>query len=447
MRKIVDISSADDPAKDKSYQVPQSFKESLNQLLSQLTTNIDSTSARELAIDKLSSPVISCIISIQMQASHKKPKSQLMDLIFVNPKISMEKDSAEESFIEYLLSDPVGSHFLEGVISIMPMRCMERLYSLYMQSRVDKLVRRESGNFVIQAILRRLKPSEGKQVLDQLIGEIDILMSSNIPMVRAIVETATRLNYRIKDIADIFTKRYQVSHGNSSQFLEKILKLEGSTLGNNNDDWPTAEEMNRALLVQVLIRATPKFLSYASLGLVELPPKRLIELAKHSVFSHVLEACLAPETDITIRRRLLNSLTQPHVLADLACNAYGSHSVDRLWHCTYKLKFLRERVAEDLVKNAEQVKSSRYGMRVWNNWKLEKYVRKRYEWWILVKQEEDAIAEKLGESRDKKVERTQQGVKVKNDNALTTGKIKGRKHLENNTLHSKKPYDRPARKW
>lgn len=452
MRKIVDMMSPgndDGPlgkqSSSSSYQTPDAFTECLGKLIHDMTANLDSTSARELAIDKLSSPVITTIISIQLRANIKKPKSPLLDLIFISPAISMNKDPTEESFVEYLLSDSVGSHFFESTIAVMPIKTMERLYNLYMKSRVDKLCRRESGNFVIQAVLKRLKPDQGRQVLDQLIGDIDILLSSNIPMVRAIVETATILNYRIQDISNIFTAKYKVSvHKTSNDFLENVLQLDNSTLGNTKDDWPTAEEMNRALLVQVLVRATPKFLNYVSQGLIDLPTKRLVDFAKHSVFSHVLDACLVPQADITLRRKLLNKLIQSDLLADLACNAYASHSIDHLWDYTYKLKFLRERVAEVLVKNAEQIKSSRYGIRVWGNWKLEKYIRKRYEWWILVKQQEDAIAENLGESRDKKVARTQQRHEM-------TNKFKGSgikswkstdKTLGHGNLHKKKPYER-----
>lgn len=445
MRKMIDMKLTDN-AETTSYQVPSSFKEPLNEVIEALIADLDSFSARQLAVDKLASPVMTCIILVQLQQNQKRAKSKLLDLVFQNSK-SQDKDSAEEAFIEYLLSDPVGSHFFESIIASMPLKTIERLYNLYMQSRVDKLVRRESGNYVIQAILKRLKPNKGKQVLDQLIGEIEILLATSIPMVKAIVETAARLNYRVNDIANIFIKKYEISHGNKDQFPEKLLKLEDSTLGNTKDDWPTAQEMNRSLLVQVLVKAVPQFLNYALLGLLRLPEKRLIDFAKHSVFSHVLEACLVPQADTIVRRKLLNVLCKDGVIVDLACNAYGSHSIERLWQFTYKLKFFREQIADQLAKQSELVKASRYGVRVWKNWKLEKYVRKRHEWWVIVKASEDQIAEKLGDSRGQKGKLAAlPEVRPTFKRGSTIGAPRGGsdKRSKKNYLHSKKPYDRPA---
>lgn len=387
---------------ERSYQVPSSFKEALNTLISELADSLDTNAAREMAIDKIASPVVQLIIQVEKQASSssgedrkskKKRKKEgkklgrFASLIFCT---SEEVDSKEQAFVEYLLSDPVGSHFFEQAIPNLPLPTVQRLYKLYMKDRMDKLARRDAGNFVVQALLKKLSYDEVQEILDALIPELEVYINSTVPLARSIIESATQRNYELDQIEELITKKYS-----KDNFLENILKLSTSTLGQGKDgDWPTSEEMHRSLLVQTLMDSDRKFRDYALDGFLAMDKDKLISVAKHSIFSHTLEKCLVPSVDIIKRKRLLNNLAGSFV--ELSCNAYGSHIMDKLWRFTYKLKFFRERFATELSQNEQQVKhDSKYGRSVWRNWSLDKYVRKRFEWWKIVKEEEDKITEEL----------------------------------------------------
>lgn len=386
---------------ERSYQVPISFKDALDMLITEFANSLDTTAAREMAIDKIASPVVQLIIQVEKKTtssaedkkSKKKRKKEgkklgrFASLIFC---ASDDVDSKEQAFIEYLLSDPVGSHFFEQVIPNLPLPTVQRLYKLYMKDRMDKLARRDAGNFVVQALLKKLSYDEVQEILDALIPELEIYINSTVPLARSIIESATQRNYKLDQIEELITKKYS-----KDNLLENILKLSTSTLGQGKDgDWPTSEEMHRSLLLQTLIDSDPKFRDYALDGFLDMDKEKLISVAKHSIFSHTLEKCLVPSVDIIKRKKLLNNLSGSFV--ELSCNAYGSHIMDKLWRFTYKLKFFRERFATELTQNEQQVKhDSKYGRSVWRNWSLDKYVRKRFEWWKTVKDEEDKIAEEL----------------------------------------------------
>ncbi len=49
------------------------------------------------------------------------------------------EDPKEAAFVEYLLSDPVGSNIFKAVIDFEEVKYINRLYHLYMASRIEKL--------------------------------------------------------------------------------------------------------------------------------------------------------------------------------------------------------------------------------------------------------------------------------------------------------------------
>lgn len=414
-RKMISIKDNQDF--ERSYQVPASFKELQAELISDLCKGLDKTKAREMAIHKISSPVIQLMLQFECDEIKNKangnkkkvkiPKDSLLSLIFeTSSKKQEEKESSEEAFVEYLLSDPVGSHFIEAIIPYLPDRLLERLTSLYMLGRIEKLARRDSGNFVVQALLKSgsaTHTDNKKKILDEIFGSsetLELLCSSNLVMVRTLLDVAASLgNYRSAELVDAVLKKYNADK-DASQLIPNLLQLETSTLGNTRGDWPTAEEMHRSLLLQSLITSGPAHVQTGVLeGLMALPRETILNMSKHSVFSHVLETAMTTTADNTIQRRKFLNQIDGLFAPDMACNVYGSHIVDKCWRFTYKLKFVREKIAESLVAHADTVKASPYGRSVWKNWRMDLYVRKRYDWWNEVKTEEDALTEELGLAR------------------------------------------------
>jgi nucleolar protein 9 len=379
-RKMIEI--ADNEDFNRAFQIPSAFKNELKQLLDALKSKIDTKGAREYAIHKIASPVLQLLIQVEGIVDRDRP---FWHLVFL--KDNDEKDSKEEGFVEYLLSDPVGSHFFENTIKDQRVKYIERLYKLYMSQRVLKLAKRDTtGSYVIQTLLKRLKQNEVREMLDQLIPEMSILMNSNLEMGQSIIDaSALHHHYKRAEIIEELAKKY-TPKDNESDILESVLQLSSSTLGNTRDDWPTAEERRRSLFLEKLIEFDSKFLNLTVENILSLPKERLIQMCFHGVFSHVVQNVLKPELDIVKRRRLLNQFQGE--IVSLSCNAYGSHIVDMLWSFTLKLNMYKERIAKELVDQKEKVKESIYGRLVWKNWKMELYMRKRHDWNFAIKEEE-----------------------------------------------------------
>jgi len=378
-RKMIEIKDNQDF--DRAFQIPSSFKDELKSLIESLKSKVDRRAAREYAIHKIASPVLQLLIQVEGLVDRDRP---FWHLVFL--KDDEEKDSSEEAFVEYLLSDPVGSHFFENSIRDQRLKYVERLFKFYMSERILKLAKRDTtGTYVVQVLLKKLKQNEVRQMLDQLIPEMSVLMNSNLEIGKSIIDASIQhKDYKKPQIIEELVKKYTPNE--TSDILETILQLSTSTLGNTKDDWPTAEERRRALFLQKLLEYDISFLNLTIDNLLLLPKERLIQMCFHGVFSHVVENVLNPDVELIKRKRLLNQFMGS--IVELSCNAYGSHIVDKLWDFTIKLNMYKERIAQELIGEKDKVKESTYGRQVWKNWSMELYVRKRHDWTFKVKEQE-----------------------------------------------------------
>ncbi|CUM47836.1 Nucleolar protein 9 [Debaryomyces fabryi] len=426
-RKMIEIKDNDDF--NRSFQTPPSFKDQLRKICNSLSSKGDMKHMRELAINKVASPVMQLLIQVEGIVDKERT---FWHLIFLNE--SSDKNPQEEAFVEYLLSDSVGSHFLESVIRNggARMKYIERLYKLYMKDRVLKLSKRSTtGVFIIQALLFKLKPVEVTYILDQIIPELASLISidenQNLELGKNIIDASiSRDNYRREElIGQLFVKfapnydRNNPSADTSSEFLENTLHLTGSTLGNTRDDWPTAEERRRSLFLEKLMEYDHSFVVCTWLNFLALPIARFIQMCYHGVFSHVVENSLVvipasegePKNVLIIRKRFLN-LFQNEIV-NLACNSYGSHIVDRLWNFTVLLNMYKDRIGSELASDSHKVKESTYGRLVWKNWSMELFVRKKYDWKLLIKNQEEEYFG-FGDNKDQNnTERVKKPIELK----------------------------------
>ncbi|KAF6016190.1 hypothetical protein HII12_000231 [Brettanomyces bruxellensis] len=426
-RKMVELEDTEDYK--RSFQIPSSFEQALSLIVEIMVRTETKESLRETAIDPIASPVVQLIIELEGKANRNRP---FWTLTF--ERADEPTNEKEKSFVEYLLSDPVGSHFLQTAISNQKMRNINRLYHLYMEDRVVKLAKRETtGSFVIQTLLEKLRAKDQTKIMDQLVPVLNELIVNNIGMGSSIVECSRRNNGYLKDeivkkLFDFFNKDINGVKTDDDQFMMNILQLRKSTLYSTKDDWPTSEERRRAMFLEELIDFDDHILKYClkvhvtasrrtktkrskynknddkesgkdTEGTIKMQEKdienaqesnsnMLIELCEHGVFSHIVEECLINQRRVSKieRRRILNALT-PHVV-ELACDAQGSHIVDKLFPFTIFLNMYKERIASKLLNNEELVKRTVYGKKVWKNWKMDVYARHFGDWKRMVKQEE-----------------------------------------------------------
>ncbi|ODV57889.1 RNA-binding RNA processing protein NOP9 [Ascoidea rubescens DSM 1968] len=464
-RKMIEIKDNEDFS--KNYQVPSTFKFELKKTILNLTQGLSITKLRQLSIDKVSSPVIQIIIKVE--SIYDKNKT-IYNTIF-------NADEKESAYMEYCLTDPVGSHFLQFVIMNTKSKLSERLFETYMKDRLMKLVNRNTtAVYVIQSLLQKLKTTYVKQILDILMPNFNQITDLNLELSQDILDKVMERKAYKKDlIIQQVLSKYSSSSlsnkfiGNNSQpllapaisisvsqpdlkeiseskkededqkinLLESILKLSTSTLGNIKDDWPTAEERRNSIFLEKLISFDEKFLVLTFDTLLELPRERFIQMCFHGIFSHVIEIILlSPEKLSTIQRRKFLNCFDGEIV-NLCCNVYGSHAVDKLWWFSSKLPIYKERIANEMVSESLKVKESNYGRLVWKNWKLELFTRKRVDWKAEVR-ESDNQFDKAVEELSKRNEKINEKMKNQNNNNDKQNKKQNEKQNENKQKELKK---------
>ncbi|PRT55963.1 Nucleolar protein 9 [Wickerhamiella sorbophila] len=363
-------------------QVPSTFTEASNEILTDLTQGLDSSKARNLAIDPLTSPLYQVVVRIQSSRSY---------FTFVDLCLTGE---GSEAFYQHTTSDAVGTHFLQSCLMSLPRKKLLNIYQTRFKGNLVKMACSDNGNFVVQSLLKsKLGPKN--EVVAELLSETPKILAENqVQVVRTMLQAGEPAQKA--EIYKLIIQRY----GSVAELL-------------------LSNDLQKALLLQDLV-TQPQYLQEAGKALTY---EIITSKATDPVQSHVLEAILRPEMEIVERRRILNIVVP--LVADLAANAYGSHLVDKLWPFCFKLKFVRERIATELSKHEETLKKSNYGKMVWKNWKLDKYLHSRKEWYNIVKEHEDSLRETVNEPPAPRA----------------NGKAKPRPRINH-----KKPYDRPETK-
>lgn len=381
---------------NKSYKTPSSFKVELKKILTNfyesLPVNEDQSKAteilRELALNKIASPVMQLII--QIEGIYDKDR-KFYGLIFNPSKELDSRDSKEESYVNFCINDSVGCHFLENcLINIKPVY-RNRLFKLYLESKVEEFYKRamfesdhQNGIFILKALIENCNLNDARKIFTLLVPLIEVPQiyqnEFSMDLVAKLLEFSNKNdNFMREKIVKKLLGDYSKDSENNDKFMEDVLKLEGSTLGNRKDDWPTSEERRRALFIETLIKYDPKFLIILINNLLYVEEHKLIDMCLHGCFSYVVETALdVTKVEIIKRRQLLNIFSQYAV--ELSCNAFGSHIMDKLWFFSSKVMINKERIAQAMLEEEEKVKNSNYGKMVWKNWSLELYKRKMMDW-------------------------------------------------------------------
>lgn len=394
-RKMIEIKDSEDY--QKKFQVPTSFKDELKDVLKEIVAGETSESLRELAISSISSPTVQLLIQLEGIVDRERT---IWKMIFNGDDAHAEPKEREKegAFVEYLLSDNVGSHFLQNAIENQKVKSVERIYDAYMRDRIVKLAKRETtGVYVVESMMEKLKSKQQLEILDELIPVLNELIVNNLDIGGKIVDCSARNdNYRREDIVDKFVEFF--SRGNKDgDIFENVLKLASSTLHSTKDDWPTSEERRRALFLERLIAFDQdRILKMCVEALLDMDNETLLKFCKHGVFSHIVESILSMRDSLEMvdRKRILNKFLSagPQNIVDLACNSTGSHVVDQLWMFTARLNMYKERIARAMFDRRDNVKSTLYGRMVWKNWNMELYCRKFNDWKWLVKEQEQETA-------------------------------------------------------
>lgn len=370
----------------KKQPVPESFTQALAKMIKDSVSGLDSTYLRALATSPTGNPVLQLLLSLELTHFGKtKAKDEHSVLRKLIPDDTLEEGSDSAIFVRGLLFDPVGSRLLETIVKHAPGKTFKALYKNFFEERMGSLARNEIAGFVAIRVLERLSKEDLEKAVALTLPEFQSLVDrSRLAVIRSLIERCIARGLETKSIAEALKKAYG---GEPGDRLIRMLKFEEQTEEQKAQPGPkqrSPEAVHGSLLAQTML-STPGQLSamiYESLN--ALSPTTILSLSKDPSASRVVQEALTCSTTTAQFRRSFIPRFFGHIV-ELAQHGAGSHVADVLWTATADLTFMKERFAEELLKDEAVLRESFFGRTVWRNWNMDRYKRSRRDWMAQIK--------------------------------------------------------------
>ncbi|EPS43445.1 hypothetical protein H072_2578 [Dactylellina haptotyla CBS 200.50] len=371
--------------------VPESFREALSRIINTITGDITRESIRNLATDPLGCPTLQLLIELDLGRSRKfktKIEESLVGKLLLALPEEEERDAeATGSFFRMLLQDKIGSHLLERVMTCVPKKTFNILYTQYFKNQMGKLATSETACYVVVKVLEKLEEKELKNAEMELREGIPLLLAHNrIAVVRSVIENCEKQGFGAKEFCDTLFKKLGSDKDDElglllgmldikSEELESLDMTEVKEKGKRNPG-----QLHASLLVQTLLMVPGQCSQRVKNCITACSGETVKRLCKHPTASHAIQKSLVTDlSDVAFRRKLAGLLSGS--IVDLALDPIGSHVIDTLWEATmHGLKLQRQRIADELMGSERKLRDSFHGRAVWRNWKMDMYKTRRYDW-------------------------------------------------------------------
>lgn len=403
-------------AKDKSTEkraTPEAFMSALEKMIKNSLLGLDTGYLRSLATHQTGNPMLQLMLRLELTSfgkQHANDESSIIRKLLPDDPIAEGTESA--AFINGLLYDPIGSRLLEAIVVYAPGKLFKALYREFFRERMGSLARNEIASYVVEKIMERLSSDDLQKTYDAILPQIPNLAErGRTSVLRILIERSVARGLDTAPLADALQQAY--TDDNSVSFsLPKLLNLPNPIEPNIDvmpmrtsvdmsaslSEVPTelpppnikpsqatsalqtnSRTLHASLLAQTMIRQPGPLSNLLFNSLPTISSNVILAFAFTPTLSPILQAALTvSHAPIEFRRKIIKS-TYSHNFA-LAIDPSGSHLVDAIWLGTSGLGFARERIAEELAENESALRESPCGRKVWKNWWMDLYKRRRGEW-------------------------------------------------------------------
>lgn len=388
-----------DVEQETKRSVPDSFTETLQNLMKSSVAGLDTTNLRALATHQVGNPTLQLLIKLELNHFGKqkaKEETSIIRTLLPDDPITPESDSA--IFINGIVYDPIGSHLVEAIIENAPGKMFKSLYKGLLKERMASLARNEIAGYVVCKVLERLSRDDLFEAHELIAPTIPSLVErSRFGVVRTLMQRCHVREIDTRALAVQLGEAYKKE--NNGFDIKRLLQVEEPKEAAINGDADGADgidglhlgqqapapafnpgtKLQGSLMAQEMIAIPGALSGLVFDGLVSLPALTLVTMSRDHIISRTLQAAMSsPNATIISRRKLIQQFYGN--IGEMALDRSASRVVDAVWEGTHGLAFIRERIAEELAENEPALRDSPCGRAVWKNWKMDLYKRKRPEW-------------------------------------------------------------------
>ena len=381
---VIDRSAASRTDDRETRAVPESFQEAIDKMMVGTVVGLDTTSLRALATHPIANPVLQLLLELEFTKSEKQsakdPNSLLRALI---PDDLLVENTESASFVNSLMYDTIGSRLLEVIITHAPGKMFKALYKCSFDDKLGNLAKNEVAAFVVIRMIERLNKDDLKTAVDQIAPHIETLIQrSRTSVIKTLIE---RCRIRQVDTQLIFNGLEQAYGTEASKRLINMLKVSETSADGMAEDrrkrleTEDSSKVHGSLLAQCMLESPGPLRELITDALLAIDSSKLIAMAKDRTASRVLQNALTSQDQNLKFKRIFIPRLYGHV-GDLAIDPIAAYMIDCLWKATAGLKFIRERIADELAQNESSMRTSSPGRAVWRNWKMDVYRTSRKAW-------------------------------------------------------------------
>ena len=371
-------------AENERRAVPVAFETAINKIIAGTVADLDTANLRMLSTHPIANPVLQLLLELEITRLGKQgardPNSLFQKLL---PDDSLVEGTESAAFVNNLVYDTIGSRLLEVIVTHAPGKIFKALYKCSFSDKLGDLAKNEIAAFVVIKVIERLNRDDLQMAVDQICPQIDTLIKrSRTSVVKTLIE---RCRIREVDTRPISVGLEQAYGTEASQRLIEILKVSEGPSGNMAEDRKKLLEIqdnskvHGSLMAQCMLESPGPLRELITDALLATETTRLISIAKDWRASRVLQTALTCQGDTMKFRRRFIPQFYGH-MGDLATDTVASHVIDSLWEASASLRFIRERLADELAKNESKLRESIPGRAVWRNWKMDVYKTRRKDW-------------------------------------------------------------------
>lgn len=374
---------------ERNLPVPPSFRETLRTTMKHLST-LPAAQLRMTAAQAYSVSFVQVLVSLESSTSEQDERPILFTLL------GSEDLKERDDYIESILREPSGSKLFETIVDAVPESHFDTFYNTYFAGRTVKFAHNPITNFVLQ---RMISSVQQPVTLSTIVAELspvfrELVEVNHMQIIQKLVEASIRLSCEHGVIFEQIKGAFGLED-DSNELVTRILDTP-TPLSTGNSDRPPRRQlesiagktfnMQGAFLVKTLLQLPDEYSIIVASSITETSPEILLSYSKSHAAVKVLESFLeSTKTTVLQRKRVLNAFFGHFV--ELSCDATASRFVDLCWSATGQIKLYKDRIAQELLEQADEVRGNYYGRIVWRNWNMDLFKNKRGEWNHLIKQE------------------------------------------------------------
>ena len=392
--------------------VPSSFSRALEETVAKMIGQLDSNYLRSFATQPLGSPVLQLLLEIEFgKVGRDIAKDEHSLFRKLLPEVPPLEGSVSARFVRGLLYDPIGSHLLETIITCSPGKVFKSIYNGQFRDNLKSIVRNETASYVLNKALERLSAEDLQGVLEQIEPEIPSLISdSRTSVLRTLIERFHVRRLRDDELGSVFRRHYSQSNPFT---LEKTLGLlTENQRSASQDEKSQGNDQNinlshASLLLQKMLEYPGSLREIVNEAIEAAGPVALVAALHDKSATYVVQSALVcQDQSQKFRRMLLQKFSRR--ARELALDHVSSYVFDAFWKATSDLRFIRERLAQELARDEEALRESRSGRVVWRSWLMDLFTNKRKSWIEKSKELDDGVSSEsavqatANHNRDKK---------------------------------------------